>query len=95
MHLLLNVPKDFREGHWSRLSQWDLAQNATIVSVTDDRFSEARNLISPHEPVWDPQAFGYIGKVMDSWESQRHNPLEADVLELKLASPSSTKESPM
>jgi len=55
--------------------------------VTDDRFSEARNLICTHEPVWDPQAFGYIGKVMDSWESQRHNPLEADVLELKLASP--------
>ena len=29
--------------------------------------------MSPFTPTFDPQLFGRHGKVMDSWQSQRHN----------------------
>ena len=35
--------------------------------------TQAINLVSPFTPVFDPTLFGRHGKVMDSWESQRHN----------------------
>ena len=34
---------------------------------------QAINLVSPFTPMFDPTLFGRHGKVMDSWESQRHN----------------------
>lgn len=70
------------------LAEVNLACSATITHVSSDEFAPASNLISPHLPVFDPRAFGAIGKVMDSWETARHNPLPADVVELRLSAPS-------
>jgi allantoicase/CubicO group peptidase (beta-lactamase class C family) len=67
------------------LAQYDLAQGARIVYVSNDTFAQAANLIDPAEPFFDPKAFGPMGKIMDSWESVRHNPLDRDTLEMELA----------
>jgi len=61
---------------------------AQIRKVSNQRFARAENLISPHLPVFDPKLYGRQGKVMDSWESARHNPLPYEFLELELRSPS-------
>jgi allantoicase len=70
------------------LARFNHAVGATIESVSNQRFARAENLVSPHEPVFDPALFGRQGKVMDSWESVRHNPLGRDTLVLRLARPS-------
>jgi allantoicase len=57
---------------------------AEIVSCTNDLFARAENLLSPYEPIFDPELFGKQGKIMDSWESVRHNPLPWDELHLRL-----------
>jgi allantoicase len=64
-------------------------RGATVVSVTDDRFAQAINLVDQAEPVFDPAAFTEAGKQMDSWESQRHNPAPdvGDVATYQLARP--------
>jgi len=69
------------------LARFNHAVGAVIESVSNQRFARAENLISPHEPVFDPALFGRQGKVMDSWESVRHNPLGRDTLVLRLAKP--------
>ncbi len=53
--------------------------------VSDDTFAAASNFVHPSEPHYDPALFCPEGKVMDSWESVRHNPLPADELILRLA----------
>ncbi len=53
--------------------------------VSDDTFAAAGNLVHPSVPHYDPALFFPDGKVMDSWESVRHNPLPADELVLRLA----------
>ena len=68
------------------LSEFNLLKEAKIINVSNDRFARAENIISAFEPVFDPKLFGKQGKVMDSWESARHNELEADELHLKLNS---------
>lgn len=70
------------------LTKFDKACCARIVYVSNDTFAQASNLIDQAEPAFDPRAFGPMGKVMDSWESVRHNPLPSDdiILELKQAS---------
>ena len=77
----------FPLGPLDPLSEVNLACRCRIVSVTSDQFAPADNLLSPNVPVFHPAEFGRIGKVMDSWESSRHNPLPADVLELELRAP--------
>lgn len=57
---------------------------AEILSCTNDLFARAENLLSPNEPIFDPELFGKQGKIMDSWESVRHNPLPWDELHLRL-----------
>ncbi|NBX25553.1 MAG: hypothetical protein EBQ99_05820, partial [Planctomycetes bacterium] len=69
------------------LASVNRAVGARVESVTNQRFARAENLVSPHEPVFDPALFGRQGKVMDSWESVRHNPLGRDTLVLRLARP--------
>jgi malate synthase len=55
----------------------DSAQNlvvgAKILKVTNQRFALAKNLISATLPVFDTELYGLQGKIMDSWESVRHN----------------------
>jgi len=66
------------------LAEYNLLSNASISYVSNQRFARAENLFSPCEPVFDPLLFGKQGKIMDSWESVRHNPMPCDALELRL-----------
>eukprot|EP00924_Labyrinthula_sp_SR-Ha-C_P008497 snap_masked-scaffold_32-processed-gene-1.24-mRNA-1 protein AED:1.00 eAED:1.00 QI:0/-1/0/0/-1/1/1/0/772 len=49
-----------------------------IEKVSNERFARAENLISEFEPEFDPNLFCSMGKVMDSWESGRHNQKKFD-----------------
>ncbi|MBI2376262.1 MAG: serine hydrolase [Deltaproteobacteria bacterium] len=73
------------------LAGMNLVVGAKIRSVTNQRFARAENLISPFLPRFDPELFGRQGKIMDSWESARHNPLGEDALHLELATPSAVR----
>ena len=69
------------------LAEWNLATRATIQHVSNQRFARAENLISTRLPAFDPRLYCRQGKVMDSWESARHNPAGMDFVELELESP--------
>ena len=69
------------------LSPLNLLTGARTLWTTNQRFALAENLYSPYEPVFDPTLFCVQGKVMDSWESVRHNPLPTDILVCALAKP--------
>ena len=85
---LPDLPEEINpKGPIDPLSKFNLLTGATIKSVTNQRFARAENLISPHEPVFDPGLFGRQGKIMDSWESARHNPRESDKMVLELKKP--------
>lgn len=66
------------------LSDFNLCVGAEVLSVSNDLFARAENLISDHLPKFDPLLFGKQGKIMDSWESVRHNLEGVDTLILKL-----------
>lgn len=66
------------------LAPYNLCVGAEIVEVSDEMFARAENLISDHLPKFDPELFGKQGKVMDSWETVRHNPYGVDSLHLRL-----------
>ena len=72
-------------------SEFDVLQNASIDFVSNDRFARAENLISPYEPVFDPELFCPQGKVMDSWESARHNESDFHSLRCTLEKPAAFK----
>ncbi|OUR94160.1 hypothetical protein A9Q84_17800 [Halobacteriovorax marinus] len=66
------------------LSKFNHLVDSKISHVTNEKFARAENLISAHLPIFDPEHFGEQGKIMDSWESARHNQIDADVLVLDL-----------
>jgi allantoicase/malate synthase/CubicO group peptidase (beta-lactamase class C family)/2-oxo-4-hydroxy-4-carboxy--5-ureidoimidazoline (OHCU) decarboxylase len=70
------------------LSQFNLVIGSQILSVSNQKFARAENLLSPYQPTFDPTLFGKQGKIMDSWESVRHNEKECDVLCFELSKPS-------
>lgn len=76
-----------RKGPPSPLSQQNLVTGARIGKVSNQLFGRAENLISPYDPTFDPALFGKEGKIMDSWETVRHNPKPCDELILELAKP--------
>ena len=76
-----------RRGPRDALADFNRAVGASIDEVSNERFARAENLISPHEPLFDPSLFGRQGKIMDSWETVRHNPHECDWLVLTLRMP--------
>jgi malate synthase len=78
-------------GPRSELLAISLLSGAHLEFVSNDRFARAENLISLFEPVFDPELFGVQGKIMDSWESVRHNPKPFDSLHLRLQKASSVK----
>jgi malate synthase len=78
------------KGARSPLADLNLAVGAKITRVTNQLFARAENLISPFEPVFDPELFGAQGKIMDSWETVRHNP-QHDECELILKKPSTIR----
>jgi len=69
-----------RRGSRDPLADFNLAVGAHIEEVSNQRFARAENLISPNQPTFEPALFGKQGKVMDSWESVRHNPRDFDHL---------------
>ncbi len=73
------------------LASFNLCVGAEIVDVSDEMFAQADNLISDHLPKFDPELFGKQGKVMDSWETVRHNPYGVDTLHLRLKNPGQVK----
>lgn len=66
------------------LAKFNLCVDAKISKVSNQKFARAQNLISEFLPIFDPELFGCQGKIMDSWETVRHNPKPFDSLELKL-----------
>lgn len=67
------------------VAAYNLLSSAVIRKVSNQKFARAENMISSYLPVFDPALFGKQGKVMDSWESARHNPYDFDYVELELA----------
>mgnify|MGYP003665646277 CR=1 FL=1 len=86
------LPEEIVEhGPVDSLSTHSLLNDAEVESVTNQLFARAENLISKYEPVFDPTLFGKQGKVMDSWESVRHNLRGVDSLVLSLKNEISPK----
>lgn len=59
--------------HKEPLAYAQVSENAKILFVSNQGFARAENLFSPYPPVFDPGLFGSQGKIMDSWETVRHN----------------------
>lgn len=66
------------KGPLDPLSKYNLAANARVLEATNQGFARAENLVSPFKPVFDPELYGRQGKIMDSWETVRHNPKPFD-----------------
>jgi malate synthase len=73
------------------LALYNLCVGGEILEVSNELFAQADNLISDHLPKFDPELFGKQGKVMDSWETVRHNLSGVDTLVFKLKKPSTIK----
>ena len=71
--------------------EFNLALHAEIIETTNQKFARAENLFSEFLPVFDPNLFGKQGKIMDSWETVRHNKLGVDTVVFKLKRPSTVK----
>ncbi len=74
-------PKDLLAG-------FNVCVGAEVIEVSDELFARAENLFSDHLPKFDPELFGKQGKVMDSWETVRHNLVGEDFLHFRLKRPS-------
>lgn len=72
------------KGPVDALADFNLLTDASVMSVSCERFARATNLFSRHEPVFDPELFGNQGKIMDSWETVRHNMADRDTLVLRV-----------
>jgi malate synthase len=84
-----DLPKAIQEkGPIDPLSVFNVAVGAKIEGVTNQRFARAENLIGYTLPSFDPTLYERQGKVMDSWETARHNPRGSDAVTLRLAHPS-------
>jgi len=80
-------PKIVDQNPEDPLSEFNLAIEATVTKVSNQRFARAENVFSATIPKFDPELFCAMGKVMDSWESARHNEQEFDILEAGLKMP--------
>ncbi len=82
------LPEEIIEiGARSPLADYNHVVGAKVISVSNQLFARAENLCSPFEPVFDPELFGLQGKIMDSWETVRHNPeFDELIIELKQTS---------
>ena len=65
------------------LADFNLLTQAKVIKTTNQKFARATNLVSRNTPLFDPELFCLQGKVMDSWESARHNPFDYDELILQ------------
>jgi allantoicase len=76
--------KIIEKGAIDPLANFNLAVGGKILEVTNQKFARAENLLSDHLPTFNPDLFGVQGKIMDSWETVRHNQLECDTLIFEL-----------
>jgi malate synthase len=67
------------------LATFNILKDAKVLEVSNELFARAENLFSDFLPKFDPELFGKQGKIMDSWETVRHNLKGEDhmVVELK------------
>ena len=77
------------KGPLDPLAEFNLAVGGKILEVTNQKFARAENLLSDHLPTFNPDLFGSQGKIMDSWETVRHNQLECDTLIFEMKKTSS------
>ncbi len=73
------------------LAKYNLCCGGVVLEVSNELFAQADNLLSDHLPKFDPELFGKQGKVMDSWETVRHNLLGVDTLTFSLKQPGPVK----
>jgi allantoicase/malate synthase len=78
--ILAKGPKD-------SLAPYNLAVGGKILAVSNQGFARAENLLSDHLPIFDPELYGRQGKIMDSWETVRHNQAPSDTLVFELKKP--------
>jgi allantoicase/malate synthase/2-oxo-4-hydroxy-4-carboxy--5-ureidoimidazoline (OHCU) decarboxylase len=79
------------KGPLNPYAKLNLLTDARIIKVSNQLFGRAENLFSPHDPTFDPALFGKEGKIMDSWETVRHNQRPCDELILELRKPASIR----
>ncbi len=73
------------------LADFNLAEGGTISHVSNQRFARAENLLSGYLPRFVPDSYGRQGKIMDSWETARHNHRPCDELIFRLKKPSAIR----
>jgi malate synthase len=81
-----DLPEEILEkGPLDPLASYNLAVGGKVLEVSNQLFARAENLLSTHLPIFDPGLFGRQGKIMDSWETVRHNqkPCDEFIFELK------------
>ena len=71
-------------GSLDPLANFNLVVGGKILEVSNQKFARAENLLSDHLPVFNPDLFGSQGKIMDSWETVRHNQNGCDTLIFEL-----------
>jgi len=81
-----------QKGPLDPLASKNLAVGGKIVETSNQGFARAENLLSPHLPTFDSELYGRQGKIMDSWESVRHNPNSNDYLIFELKKPSTISQ---
>lgn len=83
------------KGPLDPLAKFNLAVGARVLEASNQLFARGENLVSDRLPVFDYELYGRQGKIMDSWESVRHNfkPLAdpRDTLDLELKKPSTIR----
>jgi malate synthase len=73
------------KGEKSNMLSKNLLLGSKVLKVSNEGFARVENLISTFEAVFDPKLFGRQGKIMDSWETVRHNHLDCDYIIYELA----------
>lgn len=75
------------KGDLDPLAAYNILKGGKVLEVTNELFALAENLFSEHLPKFDPELFGNQGKIMDSWETVRHNQSGEDSMIVELACP--------
>lgn len=78
-------------GEKDPLALYNLCVDGNVLDVSNELFARAENLISDHLPFFDPELFGKQGKIMDSWETVRHNLDGVDWMTVQLKKPGPVK----
>jgi allantoicase len=58
-----------------------------VLDASDEFFAAKENLLEPSAPVFDPDAYGDRGKIMDGWESRRRRTDGVDTATIRLGVP--------